>query len=105
MFNFSVPKILLEDSKGLSDVLIDELTKSLEKQATDLKGEVMIFDLAQTVQTFLHEHNKPPAGSFYDEMLLQKTKRDEVLRNQHLEKQNQKVYFELYCNLLFYTIL
>lgn len=53
----------------------------------------MIFELAQTVQAFLHRHNKPPAGSFYDEMLLQKLKRDEDQRNINLVKENLMVHF------------
>lgn len=32
----------------------------------------MIFDLCQSVQSFLHDHNAAPKGSFYDQMLLTK---------------------------------
>lgn len=87
---FSVPKISLEQSKGLSDALIDELTKSLVELANDLKGEVMIYELAQTVQAFLHKHNKQPAGSFYEQMLLEKLKRDEDLQQMQQLKLNQE---------------
>ncbi|GAB0096649.1 eukaryotic translation initiation factor 2-alpha kinase 4 [Sergentomyia squamirostris] len=71
------PKLSLEDSKGLSDVLIEDLLKLLQKQANDLKGEVMIFELAESVRSFLYQHNKPPPGSFYDEMLKQRLNRDQ----------------------------
>lgn len=73
----------------------------MEKQANDIKGEVMIFDLAQTVQAFLHAHNKPPALSFYDEMLLQKFKRDEHLKNENMVKENEKV--SIFFILKWYT--
>ncbi|XP_037027743.1 eIF-2-alpha kinase GCN2 isoform X2 [Bradysia coprophila] len=85
-----VPKITLEQSKGLSDALIEELTKSLVDLANELKGEVMIYELAQTVQAFLHKHNKRPAGSFYDQMLLEKLKRDEDLQQMQQLKLNQE---------------
>lgn len=87
---FRVPKISLEQSKGLSDALIEELTKSLVDMANDLKGEVMIYELAQTVQAFLHKHNKQPAGSFYEQMLLEKLKRDEDLQQMQQLKLNQE---------------
>lgn len=90
IFYLSTPKITIEDSKGLSDVLIEELTRDLDRHAAKLKGEVMIFELAQVVQAFLHKHNKPPSGSFYDEMLLQKMKRDEDMRNMTMVEENLK---------------
>lgn len=80
----------MEQSKGLSDALIDELTKSLSDVANKLKGEVMIYELAQIVQSFLHKHNKRPAGSFYDQMLLERTKRDEDLQQMQQLKLNQE---------------
>ncbi|XP_058119579.1 eIF-2-alpha kinase GCN2 [Anopheles ziemanni] len=63
------PKVELKNAVGLSDSLVRELTDQLQRQADELKGEVMIYELANTVQTFLHQHNVPPKGSFYDEML------------------------------------
>lgn len=85
---FSAPKISLEDSKGLSDIQIDELTKDLIKAANSLKGEVMIFDLIDIVRAFLRKHNKPPPGSFYDQMLLEKHKKNEDLMQMQLQKLN-----------------
>uniref|UniRef100_A0A1B0GPF6 Uncharacterized protein n=1 Tax=Phlebotomus papatasi TaxID=29031 RepID=A0A1B0GPF6_PHLPP len=86
----SPPKLALEDSKGLSDVLIEDLLKELQKQAAELKGEVMVFELAETVRAFLHKHNKPPPGSFYDEMLMQKLKRDQERLNCQKMKEDQE---------------
>lgn len=40
-----------------------------------MKGEECIYQLAQTVQEFLHTHNKPPTGSLYDIMIEEQTKR------------------------------
>lgn len=68
--------------------MLEELSKQLENQALKLKGEVMIYELSQTVQTFLHTHNKPPALSFYDEMITQKLKRDQEILNSKLVKEN-----------------
>lgn len=53
------------------------------------KGEVMIYDMAQAVQAFLHKHNKAPCGSFYDQMLLERNKRDRALELQQAQKLSQ----------------
>lgn len=87
---FSAPKITLEESKGISDQLLEELLHELQKQSQALRGEVMIYELAQTVQAFLLKHNKPPRGSFYDEMLQQKQQREQELLNQRQQKENQE---------------
>lgn len=50
----------------------------------------MIYELAQTVQAFLMKHNKPPRGSFYDEMLQQKQQREQ----EQLDLQKQKEFQE-----------
>ncbi|XP_055902335.1 eIF-2-alpha kinase GCN2 [Eupeodes corollae] len=88
------PKISLEETKGISDSLIDELLKMLHQQSVELRGEVMIFELAQTVQAFLLKHNKPPRGSFYDEMVQEKQKREQEelyqkMQKETLERQNR----------------
>nr|AAQ22516.1 LD22885p [Drosophila melanogaster] len=75
------PKISLEESKGMSDQLLEALRNQLQAQSQELRGEVMIYELAQTVQAFLLEHNKPPKGSFYDQMLQDKQKRDQELQD------------------------
>ncbi|KAH8383572.1 hypothetical protein KR009_009336, partial [Drosophila setifemur] len=73
------PKICLKESKGLSDQQLEALLGQLQAQSEELRGEVMIYELAQTVQAFLLEHNKPPKGSFYDQMLQDKQKREQEL--------------------------
>lgn len=49
----------------------------------------MIFELCQIIQAFLHEHNKPPKGSFYDEMLANKQKRDQDKMTQQKQKEEK----------------
>lgn len=68
----------MEDAKGLSDSSLSELMTQLNKKAYRLKGEVMIYELCQFIQSFLHENNEAPKGSFYDQMIEQKLKRDEA---------------------------
>lgn len=97
-FPHSPPKITLEDTKGLSDGQRDELLKELNDVALSRKGEVMIYDLTQVVQAFLHKHNKAPIGSFYDQMLKEKIHRDEVTNQanaQKLSKEQQVLRDEL----------
>ncbi|XP_074036650.1 eukaryotic translation initiation factor 2 alpha kinase Gcn2 isoform X2 [Leptinotarsa decemlineata] len=86
----SVPKISLENPKGLSNTLLSELQEELEKRANKLKGEEMIFLLSQDVQEFLHKHNKPASKSFYDEMLKLQKEREEKERLAKEMEQNQQ---------------
>jgi translation initiation factor 2-alpha kinase 4 len=87
----SVPKIKLEHSKGLSDNSLKELQNKLEKNAEELKGEEMIFQLAQYVQEFLHGHNKPAPKSFYDEMMQRQREQEEKeLQAQQMEDYRRK---------------
>ncbi|XP_031785554.1 eIF-2-alpha kinase GCN2 [Nasonia vitripennis] len=78
------PKIRLQNSRGLSDQQLALHLSELEALAKELKGEVMIFELCQHVQKFLHEHNKPGYSSFYEEMVL---KRQERIQCELQEKQ------------------
>lgn len=83
---FRPPKIILENSRGISNAVIAELQVQLEEKAKKLQGEEMIFQLAQYVQEFLHHHNKPGIKSFYEEML--KRQREEKKAEQ-LEKDRE----------------
>lgn len=74
----------------MSDQLLESLLGQLQAQSQELRGEVMIYELAQTVQAFLLQHNKPPTGSFYDEMQQAKMKREQEL----LDIQKQKETLE-----------
>lgn len=84
-----LPGISIEKSKGLSNELLQQLKNKLDAKAVSAKGEVMIFELAQIVEGFLHEYNFAPRGSFYEEMVssnlekemnILKTKQSEVER-------------------------
>lgn len=83
------PIVTLEGTKGLSNTDKEILLNQLKKEAYALKGEVMIFELCQLVQSFLHERNIPPKGSFYDEMLANKQKRDQDELTQKKEREEK----------------
>lgn len=63
--------------------------QTLNEQALSLKGEVMIYDLTQTVQAFLHANNKRPQGSLYDQMLEEKQKRQQEQQEEQTQKENE----------------
>uniref|UniRef100_A0A182MN55 non-specific serine/threonine protein kinase n=1 Tax=Anopheles culicifacies TaxID=139723 RepID=A0A182MN55_9DIPT len=84
------PKLELKNAVGLSDSLVREFTEKLQQLADDLKGEVMIFELANLVQSFLHQHNVPPKGSFYDEMLANQQKQALARQNTLQAEENLK---------------
>lgn len=83
------PKATVELAKGLSDSLIEDLQGQLVAQTEELRGQEMIYELAQTCQAFLHKHNKPPSGSFYEEMLQQRNQRDQERR--HCQQMRQSL--------------
>ncbi|KAL0819440.1 hypothetical protein ABMA28_007545 [Loxostege sticticalis] len=83
------PSISVHKMKGLSTDNANQLLKELEALAAERCGEVMIFELAQHAQQFLHDHNKPVL-SCYEEMLKQK-KEMEIMKLQDLEiKENEE---------------
>ncbi|GLV39622.1 Gcn2 [Carabus blaptoides fortunei] len=93
------PKIFLERSRGMSDVLLTELKIQLETKALELKGEVMVFELAQHVQAFLHDHNKPGYKSFYEEMLSrqrQKQQQQQEAKQLEEDRERQVMQFEIH---------
>ncbi|KAK9694346.1 RWD domain [Popillia japonica] len=82
-----VPKIGLEKSQGLSNSSLSRLHQELDEKAKLLRGEVMIFELAEHVKAFLHSHNTPGTESFYEEM-LKRQKQKEELDRQAKQKEN-----------------
>ncbi|OWF52320.1 Eukaryotic translation initiation factor 2-alpha kinase 4 [Mizuhopecten yessoensis] len=81
-----IPDIHLENSKGLSNKELDELKGDVDKLANSLKGEVMLLELAQVIQQYLHKHNRPPAKSFYEEMMFNKREQEERLAQEQQKK-------------------
>nr|XP_056707847.1 eIF-2-alpha kinase GCN2 [Euleptes europaea] len=75
----TVPEIHLKNAKGLSNDNINLLKSRLEELAKQRCGEVMIFELADYVQSFLSDYNKPPLKSFHEEMLKNQQKEQERL--------------------------
>ncbi|XP_065610080.1 eIF-2-alpha kinase GCN2 [Cyrtonyx montezumae] len=82
----TVPEIQLKNSKGLSNEKINELKSRLAELAKECCGEVMIFELAGYVQSFLSEYNKPPSKSFHEEMLKNHKKEQERLAQEELRR-------------------
>nr|CAD7397393.1 unnamed protein product [Timema cristinae] len=92
------PQISLERSKGLSTERVVQLSVDLQQLASRLVGEVMIFELAQHTQKFLHEHNKPGFKSFYEEMMMRKQEqlqKEQLVKQQLEDKQRQAILGEV----------
>lgn len=83
-----MPKISIEEAKGLSDTHIEQLKKDLVQLTIEMKGGEVIYELAQLVQNFLHEHNKPPQGSLWEQMVHEHVKRRE---DQEQKQQRQQL--------------
>ena len=76
----------LRKPKGLGNQQLRELLEELRGMARRLRGEVMVLELAQHVQTFLHAYNQPPAKSFYEQMLTNKRKQEEKQQQEQQRK-------------------
>ncbi|XP_023370051.1 eIF-2-alpha kinase GCN2 isoform X2 [Otolemur garnettii] len=87
-----VPEIDLQNAKGLSNESVNLLKSRLEELAKKHCGEVMIFELAYHVQSFLSEHNKPPPKSFHEEMLERRAQEEQqrLLEARRKEEQEQR---------------
>lgn len=82
---------MLENGRGMSTRLLKDLICQLKNTAESLVGEVMIFELAQNVQSFLHQHNKPGFKSFYEEMLSRKMAQELQLERERKEEKDREV--------------
>ncbi|KAJ1128647.1 hypothetical protein NDU88_007022 [Pleurodeles waltl] len=95
------PQIELLNARGLSHDNISLLKTSLEQMAERLRGEVMIFQLADYVKSFLSEYNKPPPKSFHEEMLenhqrqQEKQAQEEQLRIQEIRRKEEQMQREI----------
>ncbi|KAM9294477.1 eIF-2-alpha kinase GCN2 [Gastrophryne carolinensis] len=96
-----LPEIMLKNVKGLSNENVNFLTNNLEEHAKKLRGEVMIYQLADYVQCFLTEHNHPPPKSFHEEMMknlqIQKEKiaLEEERRIEEVKRKEEQVRREI----------
>ncbi|XP_060003026.1 eIF-2-alpha kinase GCN2 isoform X1 [Lagenorhynchus albirostris] len=93
-----VPEIALMNAKGLSNETVNLLKSRLEEVAKKHCGEVMIFELAYHVQSFLCEHNKPPPKSFHEEMLerrAQEEQRRQLEAKRKEEEEQRKILHEI----------
>ncbi|CAG9128250.1 unnamed protein product [Plutella xylostella] len=83
------PTLSLHKIQGLSNENGAKLLTELEELATKSCGEVMIFELAQHVQNFLHAFNKPTL-SFYDEMLERRNEMERLKLHDQQVKENEE---------------
>ncbi|XP_019790834.1 eIF-2-alpha kinase GCN2 isoform X3 [Tursiops truncatus] len=93
-----VPEIALMNAKGLSNETVNLLKSRLEELAKKHCGEVMIFELAYHVQSFLCEHNKPPPKSFHEEMLerrAQEEQRRQLEAKRKEEEEQREILHEI----------
>nr|XP_057946262.1 eIF-2-alpha kinase GCN2 [Doryrhamphus excisus] len=99
------PDLELKNVKGLSNDNLQTLQDELTKLAAARCGEVMIYELADHIQGFLTEHNKPPSRSFHEEMLKnlrrQQEKRDmeEKRRIDQQRKQAEEMEKEIMAEI------
>uniref|UniRef100_A0A669B3K3 eIF-2-alpha kinase GCN2 n=1 Tax=Oreochromis niloticus TaxID=8128 RepID=A0A669B3K3_ORENI len=84
------PELELKNAKGLSNDNLKTLQAQLNKLAAEQCGEVMIYQLADHIQGFLSEHNRPPSRSFHEEMLKNQRRQQEKLALEEQERMDQR---------------
>ncbi|CAH1394203.1 unnamed protein product [Nezara viridula] len=77
-----LPFIYLENWKKISNEKIYQLDRELASLSEQLQGEVMIFELSQYIEKYLHTYDQPEFESFYEEMV----KRQEHQREKELKE-------------------
>ncbi len=68
--------VKVQESRGLSDDLVQVLELELSELARRSVGEVMVTVLAQHAASWLSQHNRPAFGSFYEEMEAEQRERE-----------------------------
>uniref|UniRef100_A0AAQ5XQL5 eIF-2-alpha kinase GCN2 n=1 Tax=Amphiprion ocellaris TaxID=80972 RepID=A0AAQ5XQL5_AMPOC len=84
------PELELKNAKGLSNENLQNLQSELTKLAAGRCGEVMIYELADHIQGFLSEHNKPPPRSFHEEMMKNQRKQQEKRALEEQQRMDQR---------------
>ncbi|XP_032355681.1 eIF-2-alpha kinase GCN2 [Etheostoma spectabile] len=84
------PELELINAKGLSNENLQNLQSEITRLAAARCGEVMIYELADYIQGFLSEHNKPPSSSFHEEMLKNQRRQQEKRAQEEQQKMDQR---------------
>uniref|UniRef100_A0A3Q2ZR02 eIF-2-alpha kinase GCN2 n=1 Tax=Kryptolebias marmoratus TaxID=37003 RepID=A0A3Q2ZR02_KRYMA len=84
------PELELKNAKGLSNENLQTLQSELAKLVAARCGEVVIYELADHIQGFLSEHNKPPPRSFHEEMLKNQRRQEEKRALEEQERMDQQ---------------
>lgn len=84
------PELELKNAKGLSNEILLNLQSELTNLAAARCGEVMIYELADHIQGFLSEHNKPPSCSFHEEMLKNQQRQQEKRALEEQQRMDQQ---------------
>ncbi|XP_059209001.1 eIF-2-alpha kinase GCN2 isoform X2 [Centropristis striata] len=84
------PELELSNAKGLSNENLQNLQSEVTKLAAARCGEVMIYELADFIQGFLSDHNKPPPSSFHEEMLKNQRRQQEKRDQEEQQKMDQR---------------
>jgi translation initiation factor 2-alpha kinase 4 len=89
-YPYAVPKIKLQDVKGLSKSKNKFLIEKLNQRAVELSkvGSVMVCELVQIVEDFLLEHNVDPSMSEWENMKAREAK--EQSEKEELERARDK---------------
>jgi hypothetical protein len=81
----SPPHLKLDNPEGLTEDEVKELTKEIRSLARERVGEVMMLEIAQHIQAYLHSHNRPHL-SLHEEMVRREREREREERRRQQEE-------------------
>lgn len=88
------PELHLINPRGLSPVVLRQLSTSLQQTAKQLQGQEMMYDLSDHVRAFLANHNAAPSAvsklTLHEQMVIRNEQDMKVERERELEERDRK---------------
>lgn len=93
-YPMKTPELHLINPRGLSPIVLRQLTTSLQQTAKQLQGQEMMYDLSDHIRAFLANHNAAPSAisklTLHEQMVIRNEQDLKVERERELEERDRK---------------